>query len=151
MHTCISNTTDLCCSYILVDALVNFNVVFISNLQLNNNGDISFNESLSDYTPEQFPLNDSVPIIAPYWADVDTRGTGNVWYRLTTDPEIILRVRNEIAVAFPQLSTSFIAQEVVVAAWDRVGYYDSQTNLVIIISRTNKINYTCYLSMHCLC
>ena len=78
-------------------------------------------------------MNNSVPVIAPYWADVDTRGTGNVWYRLTTVPEIILRVRNEIAVAFPQLSTSFIAQEVVVATWDRVGYYERQTDKVIII------------------
>ena len=100
---------------------------------MNNNGDISFNEALSGYTPDQFPLVDSVPVIAPYWADVDTRGTGSVLYRLTTDPEIILRVRNEIAVAFPQLSTSFIAQEVVVATWDRVGYYERQTDKVIII------------------
>ena len=100
---------------------------------MNNNGDISFTEALSGYTPERFPLNNSVPVIAPYWADVDTRGTGNVWYRLTTVPEIILRVRNEIAVAFPQLSTSFIAQEVVVATWDRVGYYERQTDKVIII------------------
>ena len=100
---------------------------------MNNNGDISFNEPLSGYTPDEFPLVDSVPVIAPYWADVDTRGTGSVSYRLTTDPEIILRVRNEIAVAFPQLSTSFIAQEVVVATWDRVGYFNMQTNLVIII------------------
>ena len=64
---------------------------------------------------------------------MDTRGTGIVWYRSTTDPEIILRVRNEIAAAFPQLSTSFIAQEVVVTTWDHVGYFARRTDLVIII------------------
>ena len=64
---------------------------------------------------------------------MDTRGTGIVWYRSTTDPEIILRVRNEIAAAFPQLSISFIAQEVVVVTWDHVGYYAQHTDLVIII------------------
>ena len=110
---------------------------------MNNNGDISFTQSLSGYTPQQFPLDAGVPIIAPYWADVDTRGTGNVWYRLTTDPEIILRVRNEIAVAFPQLSTSFIAQEVVVATWDRVGYFDTRTDKVLI---SNLINFVCSIN-----
>ena len=59
--------------------------------------------------------------------------TGIVWYRSTTDPEIILRVRNEIAAAFLQLSMSFIAQKVVVTTWDHVGYYNSHTDLVIII------------------
>ena len=64
---------------------------------------------------------------------MDTRGTGIVWYRSTTDPEIILRVRDEISTAFPQLSISFIAQEVVVVTWDHVGYYARRTDLVIII------------------
>ena len=77
----------------------------------------------------RFPL--SYPIIAPYWADVDTRGTGIVWYRSTSDPEIILRVRNEIAVAFPQLM--FMAREVLIVTWDNVGYFDQKIDKVIII------------------
>jgi len=98
---------------------------------VNNNGDITFNRSLTSFTPEQFPLQSfNVPIVAPYWADVDTRGTGTVWYRVTTDPQTVLSVRNGIAVAFPQLSTSFIAQEVVVATWDQVGYFDSHIDKV---------------------
>ena len=36
------------------------------------------------YTPQEFPL-DNFPLIAPFWADVDTRGTGEVWYRNTTN------------------------------------------------------------------
>ena len=55
-----------------------------SNLFLNNNGNVTFGEPLSTYTPEALQsLN--IPILAPFWADVDTRagntvsfGTGTV-------------------------------------------------------------------------
>ncbi len=42
---------------------------------LNNNGNITFNSSLGEYTPRPFPVA-SQPMIAPFWADVDTRGFG---------------------------------------------------------------------------
>lgn len=50
---------------------VNFYGVWYSNVWVNNNGNITFNGSLSTYSP--VALNGSgVPIISPYWADVDT-------------------------------------------------------------------------------
>jgi len=39
---------------------------------INNNGNISFLSDLSTFTPEAFPVA-TQPMIAPYWADVDTR------------------------------------------------------------------------------
>jgi len=42
---------------------------------VNNNGNITFNEALGTYTPAAFPMA-TQPMIAPYWADVDTRGGG---------------------------------------------------------------------------
>jgi len=51
---------------------------------LNNNGNITFENPLSQFSPQGFPR--STPIIAPFWADVDTRpdGLGNaggeVWW-----------------------------------------------------------------------
>jgi hypothetical protein len=39
---------------------------------INNNGNLSFNGALSTYTPDAFP-GAPQPMIAPYWADVDTR------------------------------------------------------------------------------
>ena len=43
-----------------------------SSVYLNNNGNLTFGAPLSTYTPES--LNQiSVPMIAPFWADVDTR------------------------------------------------------------------------------
>ena len=41
---------------------------------INNNGSLSFNSAITAYTPNAFP-GAPQPMIAPYWADVDTRDT----------------------------------------------------------------------------
>ena len=42
---------------------------------VNNNGNITFAGAVGTFTPSPFPIA-SQPMIAPFWADVDTRGTG---------------------------------------------------------------------------
>lgn len=50
---------------------LNFNQVFV-----NNNGNITFNSALGTFTP--FPIvQNGIPMIAPFFADVDTRNHGN--------------------------------------------------------------------------
>lgn len=44
---------------------------------INNNGNITFNSSLSEYTPFAITGNTGVPLIAPFFADVDT-GAGSL-------------------------------------------------------------------------
>ena len=39
---------------------------------VNINGNLSFSSAVEGYTPESFPISDQ-PLIAPFWADVDTR------------------------------------------------------------------------------
>jgi len=46
---------------------------------VSNNGLISFDSPIPDYTGELFPLGQEV--IAPFYADIDTRSTGEVFYR----------------------------------------------------------------------
>jgi len=47
-----------------------------SSLFVNNNGNITFTSALGEFTPE--PLASvGQPIVAPFWADVDTRGNGS--------------------------------------------------------------------------
>lgn len=48
-----------------------------SSLYVNNNGNVTFGAPMSTYTPESL-VNVGQPIIAPFWADVDTRGDGNL-------------------------------------------------------------------------
>lgn len=71
-----------------------------NKLYINNNGNITFGNSLSAYSSSAFP---SAPnkIIAPFWADVDTRGgNGRVVYKIT--------------------NTAIFVN------WENVGYYDTK-------------------------
>ena len=95
---------------------------------MNNNGDISFNGPVGAYTPSAFPL-DSLPLIAPYWADVDTRGTGQVWYRDTVDETLRNRARDLIKARFID-QTTFEPDYLFIATWDHVGYYSEMTDKV---------------------
>ena len=78
---------------------------------VNNNGNITFTSSLSDYTPIAFPVSGQ-PMIAPFWADVDTRGGGT---------------NNNVYVASPNANTA-------VVTWNNVGYYSRHTD------KTNNFN-----------
>ena len=91
---------------------------------------------MSSFTPDSFPLGDGRQIIAPFWGDVDTLGTGTVWYRETNDPVLLARARGEIQAAFVS-QMSFEPTSLFIATWDRVGYYDSRTDLVC----TMLVNY----------
>jgi len=73
------------------------------------------------------PLKGADKIIAPYWADFDTRETGEVYYRQTTDPDLLDRATCEIMAAFP-LSNKIT--NLLIATWDAVGYSDSWTEKV---------------------
>ena len=72
----------------------------------NNNGNISFGAGISDYIPTG-PTGTISPVISPYFADVDTRGTASG----------VLHLRNDIA-------------NQTILTWDNVGYFDSHTNLL---------------------
>ena len=71
---------------------------------INNNGNVSFGSAYSTFTANSFP-DQSYVMVAPFWGDVDTRGTqsGVVYYKLTP--------------------TYLIVQ------WEQVGYYNSHDNL----------------------
>ncbi|XP_065911625.1 protein mesh-like isoform X3 [Dysidea avara] len=111
------------------------------NIYVSTNGAISFTRSISTYTPDQFPLNDSKEIIAPFWADVDTTGTGGISYRETTDPDLLSRADEDIKVAFPR-SAGFSSSYLFIATWNRVGYYESKvdkTNTFQAVLATNGL------------
>lgn len=86
--------------------LANFFGASYSSFYLNNNGNISFNDGLSAFTPTG-PQGATVPVISPFFADVDTRGanSGLVYYNLSTANQAVL-------------------------TWDHVGYYNSNSNLL---------------------
>uniref|UniRef100_A0A452H9M6 NIDO domain-containing protein n=1 Tax=Gopherus agassizii TaxID=38772 RepID=A0A452H9M6_9SAUR len=93
------------------------------SLYVNNNGVVSFGVSVSQYTPDPFPLADGRPFVAPYWGDVNNVLGGDVYYRETRDPELLRRLTRDINQYFPEIP--FTATWAFVATWDRVAYYGS--------------------------
>ena len=77
-----------------------------TSFYLNNNGNITFGNGLAAYTP-QGPQGATQPVIAPYFADVDTRGalSGLVYYNTSIPNETII-------------------------TWDHVGYFGAHDNLL---------------------
>ena len=84
--------------------------------------------SFNRHAPLSLPLR-SYQFVAPYWADVDTRGTGEIFYRQSTDPSLLARASLEITTA---LSINHIIEikHLLIATWNAVGYYYSRTDKV---------------------
>ncbi len=78
-HTLESNDDESTGSVILPFG-VNFFGSTYNSLFVNNNGNVTFNNSLSDYSPFGLEEYEGQPVIAPFFADVDTRGAGQVSY-----------------------------------------------------------------------
>jgi hypothetical protein len=65
---------------------VNFFGTTYSSLFVNNNGNVTFGQPLSEFTPSGLTGNNGgIPIIAPFWADVDTTGSGSSLVTFGTD------------------------------------------------------------------
>ena len=88
------------------------------------------NNSYNAWTPTSLPLS-GPKFIAPYWADTDVRGTGQIYYRQTKDPVLLARATNEIRRAFTLYQHLYITNLFIVT-WDAVGYFNFQTSKVML-------------------
>ena len=79
------------------------------------------------YTPS-FLRQDVTNFIAPYWCDVDTSGTGQVYYRQTNDSILLARAAKDIQSA--SLSDSVMITNLFIVTWNAVGYFHSSTDKV---------------------
>jgi len=71
-----------------------------NHMWINNNGNVSFDGPYGTYSASGFPSS-AFYMIAPFWADVDTRsGLGQVWYKITSNRVVVI--------------------------WDNVGYFSVQ-------------------------
>ena len=116
----------------------------MSSLQVMTNGAVTLGINRTRFAPST-TLSDLVfPLIAPFWADADTRGSGAVYYRLTTnnadDEEL---VRGYIQRAFPQ-NLPFFPSYVVVVTWSNVGYFEQGSDLVSTFNIHNVRLYLYY-------
>ena len=98
--------------------------------QVNTNGFISFDNPFTSHSPSPLPLGGTQQIIAPYWDNVDTRGTGEIFYRQTADPGLLAKTSNTIRGALPTLSQNAVITNLFIVTWDAVGYYPRGTDKV---------------------
>ena len=75
-------------------------------------------------------MSGSDKIIAPYWGDADTRGTGQIFYRQITNTSLLDRVSRQLQTTY-YLSPNVTITNLFIATWDAVGYYYMQTDKVI--------------------
>ena len=64
-----------------------------------------------------------------------------MWYRVTTNNETIQRVSEDVASAFPELTT-FSATEMLIVTWDNVGYYlcsSEEVSFNFILTKTKYL------------
>ena len=106
---------------------------------------ISLSSSNNAYDHKSLPQASS--FIAPYWADTDLRGTGQVYYRQTKDPVLLARATNEIQTAFP-LSKNVVVTNLLIATWDAVGYYLKHTDKVRTYMQLVCMYVCMYVYMH---
>ena len=91
---------------------------------VNTNGNITFGGGLGQFTPSPFPIADQ-PMIAPWWADEDTRGGGQP-------------MRNNICF--------YVEPNRIVVTWNNVGYFSShddlQNDFQLILTTSNTCSTT---------
>ncbi len=96
---------------------INFFGDYYKFLYVNNNGDITFGGANATYTPGVITAG-HFPIIAPFWADVDTRGgsTSSEGTGHSTGSNLVYYDLDSV-------------NHVMTITWDDVGYYNGHTNL----------------------
>ncbi|XP_069630740.1 sushi, nidogen and EGF-like domain-containing protein 1 [Haliaeetus albicilla] len=100
------------------------------SLYVNNNGVVSFGIGVPEFTPQPFPLPGHRPFVAPYWADVDTRLGGNVYYRQSQKPELLARLTHDLANAVKPPEPPPKPTWAFVATWYRVSFFGAASTKV---------------------
>ena len=127
--------TDFCSSwYINICEMIDNNNSYwiacfnVFGSQVNTNGIISFQHSFTEYIPRRFPLNNNIPLIAPFWDDVDITRFGNIFYRQTSNVTLLQRARDRLQDLFPS-SVNFTPTTLFIATWNRVAGFIGQSQV----------------------
>lgn len=105
------------------DSGVNFFGTVYDSFFINNNGNITFNSAVGSYTPTPFPVS-SQPMIAPFWADVDTSsGSGGEGGDAEVGVAFAAEASADNAVYIGSPNT-----DTLVVTWNEVGYFSANTS-----------------------
>ncbi|XP_056132458.1 LOW QUALITY PROTEIN: sushi, nidogen and EGF-like domain-containing protein 1 [Lampris incognitus] len=93
-----------------------------AGLYVNNNGLVSFLREVSQFTPVAFPIAGDRRVVAPFWADVDNRRAGQVFYRESMNPFILKRATDDVRTYFSEFP-NFNATWILISTWHQVTFY----------------------------
>ena len=81
--------------------------------------------------------------MAPFWADVDTRVAGEVFYRETSDPSLLKRATSDVTTIYVRCK-SFRAAWLLIATWYEVAFYGARGNYSskVLLLINQLINYS---------
>lgn len=91
-------------------------------LYVNNNGLVSFLREVSQFTPVAFPIAGDRRVVAAFWADVDNRRGGRVFYRESLDQEVLTQASHHVRAYFSDLPL-FNASWVLISTWHQVTFF----------------------------
>uniref|UniRef100_G3SSY9 Sushi, nidogen and EGF-like domain-containing protein 1 n=1 Tax=Loxodonta africana TaxID=9785 RepID=G3SSY9_LOXAF len=115
---------------------------------VNNNGIISFLKEVSQFTPAAFPIAKDRCVVAAFWADVDNRRAGDVYYREATDPVTLHRATEDVRRYFPELP-DFSATWAFIATWYRVTFFGGSASspvntFQVVLITDGKLSFTIF-------
>uniref|UniRef100_A0A5F8H4Y3 Sushi, nidogen and EGF-like domain-containing protein 1 n=1 Tax=Monodelphis domestica TaxID=13616 RepID=A0A5F8H4Y3_MONDO len=119
-----------------------------TGLYVNNNGIISFLKEVSQFTPVAFPISKDRCVVAAFWADVDNRRAGEVYYRESKEPAILQRATEDICRHFPEFP-DFSATWAFVATWHQVTFFGGSSfspvnTFQIVLITDGKLSFTIF-------
>ena len=98
---------------------VNFFGTTFNSLFVNNNGNVTFGDAFSEFTPTGLNSdNGGIPIIAAYWADVDTTGAFSGSFEAPTIPSAVVTYGVDTVNGHPAFGVDY----------ENVGYYGTHTD-----------------------
>ncbi len=94
--------------------------------KVNTNGLLSFGAGNRAFTPQSFPIEVG-PLIAPFWDDVDIRGSGSIYFRQSSDLSMIQMVLSRLRSI--NVAQDFTPTALFIATWDHVAEFGGPSNV----------------------
>src|SRR3984957_13969756 len=115
----IAPNDDLSSNEVPLPFAVNFFGTTFNSLFVNNNGNVTFGDAFSEFTPTGLNSdNGGIPIIAAYWADVDTTGAFSGSLEAPTIPSAVVTYGVDTVNGHPAFGVDY----------ENVGYYRTHTD-----------------------
>lgn len=95
------------------------------------NGIISADEPFKLSAPQQFPGDDKLKnrlLFAPFWANIDTRRDGKIWYHFHLKADNVTQMADAIVHNISSKHSEFVSSIVAIATWENVPNYPDESS-----------------------